>query len=237
MLRKRPYRELEKRIGYRFRNQELLEMALTHRSYRFEVKDVSHDNQRLEFLGDAVLGFLAAESLYRDNPSEEEGFLTSARSQVTSGRAFARMASDIDLGSFLRLGKGEMQSGGDQRDSNLADAFESVLGACFLDGGVAAARKVFCLLIEPLLREGETDRWGDNPKGALQERCQRKYKAGPTYRILSEDGPSHDRRFTVEVALGEKVRGVGKGRSKQEAEINAARDALNGKRLPSPKDH
>ncbi len=237
MLKKRLYRELEKKIGYRFRKQELLDMALTHRSFRFEGSGAPYDNQRLEFLGDAVLGFLAAESLYRDNPSRNEGYLTSARSQVTSGRAFATLAAELGLGGHLKLGRGELQSGGDQRDSNLADAFESVLGACFLDGGMPAARKVFFRLIEPLLKEGDKDRWSDNPKGALQEQCQRKYKAGPAYKVLAEDGPGHDRRFNVEVTLGDHVRGVGKGRSKQEAEINAAIDALKGKRLPPAKDH
>jgi ribonuclease-3 len=229
--RKREYRELEKTIGYRFRDQVLLDMALTHRSYRFENSGETYDNQRLEFLGDAVLGFLAAETLYRNNPSKEEGFLTSERSQVTSGRAFARLAGEIGVGAHLKLGRGELKSGGRERDSNLADAFESILGACFLDGGIPAARKVFGRLIEPLLGREDKHRWADNPKGALQEHCQRKYKASPIYRVVAEDGPGHDRRFTVEVALGDDVRGVGKGRSKQVAEIEAAKDALMGKRI------
>jgi len=226
--RKRPYRELEKKIGYRFRDQQLLDMALTHRSFRFEDTDTGYDNQRLEFLGDAVLGFLAAETLYRDNPSKEEGYLTSARSQVTSGRAFARIAGELGLGEFLKLGRGELKSGGRERESNLADAFESLLGACFLDGGIPAASKVFDKIIAPLLGSGEGERWTDNPKGALQERCQRKYKQSPSYHVIAVDGPGHARRFTVEVILGDHVRGVGQGSSKQEAEINAAIDALKG---------
>ncbi len=230
--RKRMYGELEKTIGYRFRDQTLLDMALTHRSFRFEDGATEYDNQRLEFLGDAVLGFLAAEALYRDNPSKEEGYLTSARSQVTSGRAFARLAGDLGIGEYLRLGKGEMKSGGSERESNLADAFEALFGACFLDGGIPAARRAFDHVIGPVLAgEEELDRWGDNPKGALQERCQRKYKESPSYHVIAAEGPGHARRFTVEVVLGDHVRGIGRGTSKQEAEINAAIDALKGKRM------
>ncbi|MDP6630056.1 MAG: ribonuclease III [Kiritimatiellia bacterium] len=229
--KKRPFRELEKKIGYRFRDQELLDMALTHRSFRFENHETRYDNQRLEFLGDAVLGFLAAAELYKDNPSKEEGYLTSARSKVTSGRAFAQMASELGIGDHLKLGKGELKSGGRERESNLADAFESLLGACYLDGGIPAARRVFDRIIAPRLADEDRDRWADNPKGALQEQCQRKYKQSPSYRVIATDGPGHARRFTVEVALGDKVRGVGRGNSKQEAEINAAMDALKGKRI------
>ncbi len=229
--KKRLYRELEKKIGYRFRDQELLDMALTHRSFRFEDSDTGYDNQRLEFLGDAVLGFIAADTLYQDNPSKEEGYLTSARSQVTSGRAFARVAGELGLGDYLKLGRGELKSGGRERESNLADVFESLLGACFLDGGIPAARRVFDKIIGPLLGNDEGDRWADNPKGALQERCQRKYKLSPSYHLIAADGPGHARHFTVEVILGDQVRGIGRGNSKQEAEINAAIDALKGKRI------
>lgn len=229
--RKRLYGALEKRIGYRFRDQALLDMALTHRSFRFETSETRYDNQRLEFLGDAVLGFLAAEELYRDNPSKEEGYLTSERSKVTSGRAFARVAADLDLGAYLKLGKGELKSGGTERESNLADAFEALFGACYLDGGLPAAKRVFDKIIAPLLAAEETDRWAHNPKGALQERCQRKYKQSPTYHVIAAEGPGHARCFTVEVILGDHVRGIGRGSSKQEAEINAAMDALKGKRI------
>ncbi len=232
MLRKkREHAALEKRIGYKFRDQKLLDMALTHRSFRFEDSETGYDNQRLEFLGDAVLGFLAAVKLYEENPAKEEGFLTSARSQVTSGRAFAKIAADLGIGAHLKLGKGELKSGGRERESNLADAFESLLGACYLDGGLNAASRVFEKVIGPLLAEEDHDRWADNPKGALQERCQRKYKESPAYSVIAMDGPGHARRFTVEVTLGNAVRGVGSGTSKQEAEINAAIDALKGKRI------
>jgi len=178
-----------------------------------------------------VLGFLAAEELYRDNPSKEEGYLTSERSKVTSGRAFARVGAELGLGEHLKLGKGELKSGGRERESNLADVFEALFGACFLDGGIPAARKVFDKIIAPLLGSEGGDRWADNPKGALQERCQRKYKESPAYHVIATDGPGHARRFTVEVVLGDHVRGVGKGSSKQEAEVNAAIDALKGKRI------
>ncbi len=229
--RRREYGELERQIGYRFRDQNLLDMAMTHRSFRFEDHATSYDNQRLEFLGDAVLGFLAASELYKDNPSQEEGYLTSARSQVTSGRAFAQMAAELRIGDHLKLGKGELKSGGRERESNLADAFEALLGACYLDGGIPAARRVFDRIIAPRLADEERDRWADNPKGQLQEKCQRKYKESPSYTVIATDGPGHARRFTVEVTLGNAVRGIGRGSSKQEAEINAASDALKGKRI------
>ena len=227
MLRKRnPYRELERRLGYRFKHRGLLEMALTHRSYRFETGGVMVDNQRLEFLGDAVLGFLAADYLYRRFDDQAEGHLTTVRSQATSGKALEAIAETLDLGTHLRMGRGEEQSGGRTRSSNLADAMESVLGACYVDGGMRAARRLFATVFEPVLEGLGDDRWASNSKGRLQEYCQRMWKAGPVYRVVSQSGPAHDRHFITEVRLGNHVFGSGSGPNKQHSQQRAARDAL-----------
>jgi len=222
--RTNPYRRLEKRIGYRFKKRALLEMALTHRSFRFESEGVDVDNQRLEFLGDAVLGFLAADDLYRRY--RDEGHLTTMRSQATSGKALAQIASELELGAFLHIGRGEEQSGGRDRESNLADALESLLGAAFVDGGLRAASKVFAAVFEPVLDAQQGDPWAGNPKGKLQEICQGRWKSSPQYRLVKETGPSHDRVFTSEVRLGKHVHGHGRGASKQDSEKAAAADAL-----------
>lgn len=221
-----PLRELEIRLGYRFRDRSLLDMALSHRSYRFENKDVKVDNQRLEFLGDAVVGFLAASQLYSNHAAINEGGLTELRSRVTSGKALATVARRIGLGDFMKLGKGEEQAGGRQRESLLADAFEAVIGAAYLDGGVKAASKILTRLLifpEPF---HEQEDWGENPKGKLQELSQRLYGRGPEYRCVSEDGPAHQKRFVVEALAGGSVLGTGDGSSKRAAEVSAAHAAV-----------
>ena len=180
------YRVLEKRIGYRFRSRELLLAALTHRSYRFENDPDGCDNQRLEFLGDAAIGFVAAAYLYKRHPDREEGPLTTFRSRVASGKALAEVASEIGLGDFLRMGRGEENSGGRKRPSTLADALEAVIGAAYLDGKLRAVRRIFRALFIRRLREMETDQWASNPKGRLQELGQRMWKTGPRYRLVDQ---------------------------------------------------
>jgi len=226
LRRVNPYRELEKRIGYRFRKRRFIETALLHRSFRFENKDVASDNQRLEFLGDAVLGFAAADYLFATFPDVNEGVLTAYRSLATSGKALATLAVDIDLGSFILLGKGEHHSGGRERASNLADALESVIGAAYLDGGMKAVNKVFNTLFVPVLEECSGDVWADNPKGKLQELSQRRWKMSPRYRIAHQHGPAHATVFTIEVCLHDGTRAQGSGPNKQAAEIKAAAHAL-----------
>lgn len=223
---KNPYRDLEKKLGYRFRRKEYLEMALTHPSYRYEEEGVRIDNQRLEFLGDAALGLVSASLLYRAHPSMQEGDLTRWRSRITSRKALVQVAKQVDLGSQLRLGRGEKQSGGHVRPSNMADAMEAVLGAAFLDGKLRAVEKIFTNLFVGLLEEADREPWGDNPKGALQEYCQQEWKTSPRYRIASEKGPAHERSFSVEVYLDGNVLGTGSGRNKRAAEMEAARQAL-----------
>jgi ribonuclease-3 len=224
--RKKTYDPLEKKLGYRFRKTALLEQALLHRSFRFENKDVSTDNQRLEFLGDAVLGFVAAAELYSRFQEDQEGVLTSYRSQITNGKALAEIARSIDLGEHIKMGKGEELSGGRKRQSNLADAFEAILGAAYLDGNIKAVHKIFSKLFLPLLDTLGGDVWADNTKGKLQEYCQRKWKSSPNYRTVKKEGPPHDATFTVQVRIPSGITAKGKGTNKQEGEMAAAHKAL-----------
>lgn len=219
------YSDLEERLGHRFRRKQLLEMALTHRSYRFERDGVDSDNQRLEFLGDAVLGMLAAAHCYRHS-DEREGVLTTLRSRITTGKALADIARQMGLGSHLRMGKGESLSGGGDRDSNLADALEALIGAVYLDSGVRACERLFLKHFAPLVAERGAHDGAHNPKGRLQEYTQNKWRRGPTYRVVKTQGPGHARVFTVEVVLPDGSSSGGKGSSRRSAEELAAREML-----------
>jgi ribonuclease III len=221
-----PLRDLEKRIGYRFRDRALLEAALTHRSFRFENAGVRVDNQRLEFLGDAVLGLLTAAHFYATHEDKDEGGLTALRSQLTSGRSLGHIGREIALGEHLRIGKGEERSGGRHRPSNLTDALEALVGAAYLDGGIRACAKMFDALFLPITRTMDQDVWASNPKGKLQELCQRRWRSGPRYRTLRCEGPAHAAMFTAEVTAENGARGTGTGSNKQEAETRAAADLL-----------
>lgn len=203
-----------------------MEAALTHRSFRFENTGTAVDNQRLEFLGDAVLGFLTAAFVYRKHESRDEGVLTTLRSQTTSGKALSRVARDIGLGEVVLLGAGEERSGGRKRPSVLADALESVIGAAYMDGGIKGAEKIFRKLFVPHLNELSGDIWAQNPKGKLQEYSQRHWKRSPVYRVVERVGPAHSTLFSVEVCLTDGRRGIGHGQSKQDAESSAASDLL-----------
>jgi ribonuclease III len=217
------FQSLEKRIQYRFRKKELLEMALTHPSFRYEDAATTEDNQRMEFLGDAVLGLLAADVLTEKNPLANEGDLTKLKSSITSGTALASAARELGLGEHLRLGKGESLSGGADRDSNLEDALEALLGAVWLDGGLKAARKFFERNIFQTLEKAEPVL--ENPKGMLQEYAQKKGYAVPDYKVLEESGPDHARHYLVEVTVSTYAY-RGEGSSRREAEKNAATKAV-----------
>ncbi len=218
--------ELQSVTGYTFQDSELLQTALTHRSFRFENKDVECDNERLEFLGDAILGFLAAAFLYRTFHEYPEGVLTSLRSRVTSGSALADYAGDIELGECLRMGQGEARSGGRQRRSNLANVFEALVGAAYLDGGMEAAQGIFDKLVAPHITTQDVDAWTANPKGRLQEYSQARWKRSPTYRVIGSEGPPHNTRFTVQVTLEDGSFAIATGGSKQEAQSQAASELL-----------
>jgi ribonuclease III len=219
--------ELEVRLGYVFRRPELLEAALTHRSYSAEAghPDLT-GNQRLEFLGDAVLGAISAEWLVAHRADWREGTLTKVRSRLTNAAALARVARRLGLGGFISLGRGEAQSGGREKDALLADALEALLGALWLDGGPEPVRQVFSRWFADEIAEAVAAGGDDNPKGELQERMQREHKEGLRYEVMEERGPAHARHFRVAVFRGGEQLGAGEGASKRTAEMNAARHAL-----------
>ena len=217
--------DLETAIGYRFKNISLLQNALTHSSYANERWHNSlMSNERLEFLGDSILGMVVAEYLFRTFPDRPEGELTRMRADMVCEKSLACVAARIGLGSHLMLGNGEEQGGGRSRESILADAVESVIAAAFLDGGMNAARKFieqFILVEVPVKKLHNADY-----KTALQELVQQKKHQVLSYRLTGESGPDHDKRFDVEVSLNGKVVGVGSGSSKKRAEQMAARCAM-----------
>ncbi len=218
-------KELEAAIGYRFGNITLLQNALAHSSYANERwHDSLKSNERLEFLGDSVLGMLVAEHLYRSFPDRPEGELTRMRADMVCERSLAQIAGRIGLGTHLLLGKGEEQGGGRSRESILADAVESVIAACYLDGGMEAARKFvgkFVLDHVPVAGLANVDY-----KTALQEQVQQKRNQSLAYVLTGESGPDHDKHFCVQVMLNGQVIGSGVGSSKKRAEQDAARNAL-----------
>ena len=218
-------KDLETAIGYRFRNIALLQNALTHSSYANERWHNSLlSNERLEFLGDSVLGMLVADYLYRNFPDRPEGELTRMRADMVCEKTLAAAANRIGIGDHLLLGHGEDRLGGRNRESILADAMESVIAACFLDGGLDAALKIvqqFILVEVPVTRMHNTDY-----KTALQELVQQKKNQVLTYTLVGQSGPDHDKQFDVEVALNGTVVGKGTGRSKKRAEQDAARAAI-----------
>ena len=218
-------KDLEVAIGYRFNNISLLQNALAHSSYANERwHDSLKSNERLEFLGDSILGMVTAEYLYRNFPNRPEGDLTRMRADMVCERSLAVAAEKIGLGKHLLLGNGEEIGGGRQRDSILADAVESVIAACFLDGGMEAARQfinTFVLTEIPTQKLRNTDH-----KTALQELVQQKKNQTLTYALVGESGPDHDKQFVVEVSLNGKVVGKGIGSSKKRAEQDAAKAAI-----------
>ncbi len=215
---------MEKRIGYRFKNKQWLRAALTHPSYRYENLETPSDNQRLEFLGDSVLGLLAADALMKNHPDAAEGELTQMKSALASGTSLAQAAARIGLGDFLMMGRGEEAGGGAERESNLEDALEALIGAIWLDGGLRAVRRFFDRHIFQTLESVEPSLL--NPKGTLQEYAQKKGFGIPEYTVVEQSGPDHDRLFIVEVTVST-FGFKGEGRSRREAEKNAAEKAVH----------
>ena len=217
--------ELETAIGYQFRNITLLQNALSHSSYANERwHDSLKSNERLEFLGDSVLGMLVADYLYRTFPDRPEGELTRMRADMVCETTLATVANRLELGKHLLLGKGEELGGGRKRDSILADAVESVIAACYLDGGMDAAVQFiqkFILVNVPVTKLHNADY-----KTALQELVQQKKNQVLSYNLVGESGPDHDKEFRVELTLNGEVVGAGIGSSKKRAEQAAAHDAM-----------
>jgi len=218
---------LQETLRVSFNDLSLLERAVVHSSYVNENPDFApFSNERLEFLGDAILGFIVAEKLYQDFPDLAEGEMTKLRSILVRRDTLVRIARTIRLGDYLYLGKGEEASGGRQKSANLVGAFEAVIAAVFLDQGVTITRELVLKLLseelQKVIRQGiEVDY-----KSQLQEIIQSRYQATPSYRLIEATGPDHDRRFAVEVTVGDTVLGRGEGKSKKMAETEAARSAL-----------
>jgi ribonuclease III len=216
---------LEQALGMHFQDSELLSLALTHRSYIYETPGAGQSsNERLEFLGDSILAFISADFLYRTFPELTEGELTDVRAILVRTETLAKFAREIELGNYLRMGKGDQTASSGQRV--LASAFEALLGAIYLDQGLTAVQQFLLPRLEPLARNSVTKRLFKDNKSLFQELAQAHENITPSYRLISQEGPSHNRVFTVEVLLGNQVAGTGQGRNKQTAEQEAAHAAL-----------
>jgi ribonuclease-3 len=226
-----PLSDIQQRIGYTFKDEELLERALTHKSFANEYRVASH-NERMEFLGDAVLSFIISELLMNVCPDSTEGDLSRFRAAVVSEPALAAIAREIGLGDYLRLGKGEDQSGGRNKDSLLADCLEALIAAVYLDTGKDAAESLVIRVFEAVIMKTCTAGKSLDYKTKLQEFCQERIKQLPEYRIVSETGPDHQKQFEVEVWINYRLTGRGTGKSKKEAEQGAAREALEKLGVP-----
>lgn len=218
-------RELEEKLRYRFRDPELLETALTHSSYANERHTPKGSNERLEFLGDSILGLVVADYLFRHFPDLPEGDLSKKRAALVCEKACCGFSRQLDVGRYLLLSRGEQNSGGRTRPSILADAFESITAAIYLDGGMQEARRFILRFVLPLLGPAKPKAFQDY-KTVLQEIIQKNPEDRLEYVLSGESGPDHDKHFTVEVRLDGNVMGRGGGRSKKEAEQQAAREAL-----------
>jgi len=218
---------LEERILYKFRNGLLLAEALTHPSISLERKNYPFDNQRLEFLGDSVIQVSVTEHLFRMFPDFGEGQLTKLRTRIVSRTALRNRAAKLDLGSYIMMGRGEESSGGRERASTLADVFESLVGAIYLDGGFDAARIFILCQMEEVFTEIANQPEEINPKGFLQEILQAIEPAAPEYQILSQSGPEHSKNFICSVVWNGQELGRGCGSSKKEAQVAAAQVALS----------
>ena len=220
-------RELEKKLNYTFRDPALLEEALSHSSYANEHRGAGlHSNERLEFLGDSVLGFVTAEFLFVRHPDLPEGDLTRIRAALVCEQSLYEVAGKLDLGRHLKLGRGEEAGGGRERMSILADAVEAVFAAVYLDGGIAAASQLIHRVLLDAEREADVEERRRDYKTALQEQVQRKAGQELTYCMIGEQGPDHAKIFSAEVRLNGVPVGSGSGRSKKEAEQAAAKAAL-----------
>jgi len=224
--------QLEERIDYSFVDRSILEAALTHPSLKKELEGFAFEYQRLEFLGDAVLQLIVAEELYAKYPEKSEGFLSKTRSRLVSKHALASYARQIDLGDFVRVASSIRNTqGGELNDALLEDAFEALVGALHLDGGVAPAKRLVLSLTRQAVDQIAAAPDSANPKGLLQELLQAIGPATPKYDIVGDQGPAHDKRFVARVQWRQEELATGSGKTKQEAETRAAESALQSKRV------
>jgi ribonuclease-3 len=219
------HKQLEEVLAIHFQDRQLLQLALTHRSYIYETAGVGQSsNERLEFLGDSLLALICADFLYRTFPQLTEGELTDVRAVLVRTETLANFAREMNLGNFLLMGKGEQHTGGGKRV--LASAFEAILGAIYLDQGLVAVQHFVVPKLSPIAHNIVEKRLFKDNKSRFQELAQAHDGITPAYRLVSQEGPSHNREFTVEVLLGDTVAGRGQGRNKQTAEQEAARGAM-----------
>ncbi len=218
---------LEKKLDYKFKNKTLLKEALTHPSFQKKsLKEKTSNNQRLEFLGDSVLDLIVTEHLYRKLASFSEGKLTKIKSVMVSKDILAKWANHLSLGKYIILGKGEDLTGGRKKLSILADCFEALLGAIYLDSGIQKAKRIISSFIKEEIELIIKGKHEEDHKTSLQEFSQKKMKCLPKYFLIKEKGPEHKKTFCIEVKLKEITYGTGTGDNKKEAEQNAAQDAL-----------
>ena len=223
-MKQKNLKELQKDIGYQFKQEALLRQAMTHSSYAHEknLKELM-DNERLEFLGDAVLEVVSSEFLFKNHPEMNEGQMTKLRASLVCEQSLAACARQLQLGSFLLLGNGEDLTGGRERDSILSDAWEALIGAMYLDGGFTSAKE---FILKYVLTDIEHKKLFYDSKTMLQELIQNKYKQSLHYVLLSEEGPDHNKVFTVQAYMDDTPLMTGKGRTKKAAEQNAAYQSL-----------
>ncbi|MDR1467217.1 MAG: ribonuclease III [Oscillospiraceae bacterium] len=220
------YKELEKRIGHKFKNRSYIASAITHSSYANETKDRRQSNERLEFLGDSVLGLIVSDYIFSNYPSLPEGQLTKLRSSLVCEKALHEFSKSINLGEFLIMSRGERASGGHELPSILADAFEAVVAAVYLDGGINVARNFVFRFILPQMEKPTIQTYNDY-KTILQEMIQRKPCEKLDYEMVGQEGPDHAKRFWAQVKLNEQIVGKGEGKSKKEAQQCAAKEAID----------
>jgi ribonuclease-3 len=218
--------DLQHQAGIAFHNEGLLYRALTHRSYLNEHSEVTEDNERLEFLGDAVLDFLVGAMLYNRFPEMQEGQLTRLRASLVRTEQLAELARQIGLGQHIRLGRGEDEAGGREREALLCDVFEAILGGLYLDSGLEAVKEFVERLFLPVATEIAREQTDVDAKSFFQEWAQSELNFTPQYVTVSAEGPDHEKLFTVEVRVNGEAYGAGAGRSKQAAARAAAMDAL-----------
>lgn len=224
---KKQYKLLEKKLGYTFKKRELLKCALMHKSYANENKlPALNHNERFEFLGDAVLELVISHLLMEKFPKASEGKLSKVRASIVNEKTLAKVAMSLNLGDFLYLGKGEDVGGGRNKSSLLSDALEAVFGAIYLDRGFKKSYKVLEKIAQKLFEQMEDEDFYKDYKTQLQETAQLLFKTVPRYRLVSEIGPDHDKQFEIHILLHNEIYGSGMGRSKKDAEQNAARMAL-----------
>lgn len=219
-------KKLAEILGIKFNDISLLDRALTHRSYLNENKDTDKNNERLEFLGDAVLELIISSHLFNSYPDRPEGDLTSFRSAIVRTESLADASRELNYGKYLKMAKGEEESGGRDKDYILANTFEAVLGAIYIDQGYSKCKELVDKILISKIDYIVKNRLDIDAKTKIQEVAQAKYRLTPTYEVVQETGPDHDKEFVVAIKLGKKTVGTGKGASKQKAEEVAAQKGL-----------